>query len=75
MRTIRGQLNTEINAGLDDPKIKARFADLGGMVLTGSPHGLEKTHSKTVQIELPSCSKSDHPFRDHLPTGLLRSKR
>jgi len=31
------KLNREINAGLADPKIKARLADLGGMVLTGSP--------------------------------------
>jgi tripartite-type tricarboxylate transporter receptor subunit TctC len=30
-------LNNEINAGLADPKIKARFADLGGTVLPGSP--------------------------------------
>jgi tripartite-type tricarboxylate transporter receptor subunit TctC len=31
------KLNTEINAGLADPKIKARFADLGGTALVGSP--------------------------------------
>ena len=31
------KLNTEINAALADPKIKARFADLGGTVLPGSP--------------------------------------
>jgi tripartite-type tricarboxylate transporter receptor subunit TctC len=30
-------LNKEINAGLSDPKIKARLADLGGTVLSGSP--------------------------------------
>ena len=30
-------LNREINVGLGDPKLKARFADLGGMVLPGSP--------------------------------------
>ena len=35
--TIIGKLNTEINAALADPKVKARFADLGGMVLPGSP--------------------------------------
>jgi tripartite-type tricarboxylate transporter receptor subunit TctC len=29
--------NEEINAALADPKIKARFADLGGTVLPGSP--------------------------------------
>jgi tripartite-type tricarboxylate transporter receptor subunit TctC len=31
------KLNREINAGLADPKIKMRLADLGGMVLPGSP--------------------------------------
>jgi tripartite-type tricarboxylate transporter receptor subunit TctC len=31
------KLNKEINAGLADPKIKARFADLGGTALVGSP--------------------------------------
>ena len=35
--TIIGKLNVEINAALADPKMKARFADLGGMVLPGSP--------------------------------------
>jgi len=34
---IIDQLNWEINAGLADPRIKARLADLGGMVLAGSP--------------------------------------
>jgi tripartite-type tricarboxylate transporter receptor subunit TctC len=31
------RLNKEINAGLADPKIRERLADLGGMVLDGSP--------------------------------------
>jgi tripartite-type tricarboxylate transporter receptor subunit TctC len=31
------KLNKEINAGLADPKMKARLADLGGTVLPGSP--------------------------------------
>jgi tripartite-type tricarboxylate transporter receptor subunit TctC len=31
------KLNKEINAGLADPKIKARLADLGSTVLSGSP--------------------------------------
>ena len=34
---IIDKLNKEINAGLADPKIKARLADLGGTVLAGSP--------------------------------------
>ena len=31
------KLNKEINAGLADPKLRARLADLGGTVLAGSP--------------------------------------
>ena len=31
------KLNKETNAGLADPKIKARFDDLGGTVFPGSP--------------------------------------
>jgi len=31
------KLNKEINAALADPRMKARFADLGGAVLPGSP--------------------------------------
>jgi tripartite-type tricarboxylate transporter receptor subunit TctC len=34
---IVDKLNKEINAGLVDPKFKARLADLGGTVLAGSP--------------------------------------
>jgi len=34
---IIDKLNQEINAGLADPKIKARLADLDGTVLVGSP--------------------------------------
>jgi tripartite-type tricarboxylate transporter receptor subunit TctC len=34
---IVDKLNREINAGLADPKMKARLADLGGMVLALSP--------------------------------------
>jgi tripartite-type tricarboxylate transporter receptor subunit TctC len=30
-------LNREVNAGLADPRIKARLADLGGTVIAGSP--------------------------------------
>jgi tripartite-type tricarboxylate transporter receptor subunit TctC len=34
---IVGKLNREINAGLADPKIKARLVDFGGTALAGSP--------------------------------------
>ena len=35
--TIIEKLNIEIRAALGDPKMKARFTDLGGMTLPGSP--------------------------------------
>jgi tripartite-type tricarboxylate transporter receptor subunit TctC len=34
---IVDKLNKEINAGLADPKLKAQLADLGGIILSGSP--------------------------------------
>jgi tripartite-type tricarboxylate transporter receptor subunit TctC len=34
---IIDKLNREINAGLVDPKLKAKLADLGGTVISGSP--------------------------------------
>ena len=39
---IIDKLNKEINAGLADPKIKARLADLGGTVLALSPSDFGK---------------------------------
>ena len=39
---IVAKLNTEINAGLADPKLKARLADVGGDVLVLSPADFEK---------------------------------
>ena len=39
---IINKLNDEINAGLADPKIKARLADLGGTVFAGSPADFAK---------------------------------
>ena len=35
-------LNKEINAGRADPKIRAKLADLGGLLLAGSPAGFAK---------------------------------
>jgi len=34
---IIDKLNKEINAGLADPKVKARLAELGGILIPGSP--------------------------------------
>jgi tripartite-type tricarboxylate transporter receptor subunit TctC len=39
---IVDRLNSEINAGLIDPQLRARFAELGGTVLVGSPDDLGK---------------------------------
>src|SRR5262249_28117230 len=36
------KLNKEINAGLADPKIKARLAELGGRALPGTPADFAK---------------------------------
>jgi tripartite-type tricarboxylate transporter receptor subunit TctC len=36
------KLNAEINAGLADPKLKGRFAELGGTALPGSPDDFGK---------------------------------
>jgi tripartite-type tricarboxylate transporter receptor subunit TctC len=36
------KLNEVINAGLADPKLKARLADLGGIVMMGSPANFGK---------------------------------
>jgi tripartite-type tricarboxylate transporter receptor subunit TctC len=42
-------LNDEINAGLLDPKIKARLADLSATVLVGSPADFRKLIAKDVE--------------------------
>jgi len=39
---IVDKLNKEINAALADPKVKARLADLGGLVVLGSPADFRK---------------------------------
>jgi tripartite-type tricarboxylate transporter receptor subunit TctC len=39
---IIDKLNKEINAGLADPKIKARLFDLGGMLIPGTPEDFGK---------------------------------
>ncbi len=40
--SIIDRLNAEINAGLADPKVKANLADMGGIVLPGSPAAAAK---------------------------------
>jgi tripartite-type tricarboxylate transporter receptor subunit TctC len=48
-REIIDNLNKEINAGLADPKMKARLADLGGAVLAGSPADFGKVIAEETQ--------------------------
>jgi tripartite-type tricarboxylate transporter receptor subunit TctC len=42
-------LNREINAGLADPTIKVRLAEMGGMPLTGSPADFGKLISDETE--------------------------
>jgi tripartite-type tricarboxylate transporter receptor subunit TctC len=46
---IVDKVNKEINAGLADPKLKARFTDLGFTVLPGSPADFGKLFSEEVE--------------------------
>ncbi len=46
---IIDKLNKEINAGLDDSKIKARLSDLGGTVLPGSPADFRKLIADEIE--------------------------
>jgi tripartite-type tricarboxylate transporter receptor subunit TctC len=43
------QLNTEINAGLGDPKLKARLADLGGTPFPGTPADFGKVIAEETE--------------------------
>jgi tripartite-type tricarboxylate transporter receptor subunit TctC len=43
------KLNDKINAGLADPKIKARLADLGGAVTPGSPADFGKFVAEEIE--------------------------
>jgi tripartite-type tricarboxylate transporter receptor subunit TctC len=46
---IVDKLNKDINAGLVDPKIKARLADLGGSVLALSPADFGKLIAEEIE--------------------------
>jgi tripartite-type tricarboxylate transporter receptor subunit TctC len=48
-REIIEKLNKEINAALSDPNMKARFVDLGGTVLPGSPADFAKHIAEETQ--------------------------
>jgi hypothetical protein len=56
---IINMLNNEINAGLANPLLQARLADLGGKVLPGSPADFGKliaddTESRKLQEPRPN---------------------
>ena len=42
-------LNKEINLAFVDPKMRMRFADLGGSVISGSPHDFGKLIADETQ--------------------------
>jgi tripartite-type tricarboxylate transporter receptor subunit TctC len=46
---IVDKLNREINAALSDPRIKARLADLGGLILSGSSADFAKVLAEEVE--------------------------
>jgi tripartite-type tricarboxylate transporter receptor subunit TctC len=46
---IVDKLNREINAALSDPRIKARLADLGGLILSGSSADFGKVLAEEVE--------------------------
>jgi len=43
------KLNKEINAGLADPKLKAKLTDLGGTVISGSPADFGKLIAEEIE--------------------------
>ena len=70
---IVDKLNKEINAGLADTKLKAQLADLGGMILPGSPADFRNSSPKKLRNGArssgqPTSSRSNprqhfHKFR------------
>ena len=62
---IIDKLNKEINAGLVDLKMKARFADFGGTPLVGSPADLGKLIRRNREMG------QRHPGPQH-QGGLMR---
>jgi tripartite-type tricarboxylate transporter receptor subunit TctC len=58
---IIDELNEAINAGLSDPKIKARLADLGGTPLVGSPAEFGKFIADETEKwgKVPTAARGD----------------
>src|SRR5262245_49116411 len=78
---IIDKLNSEINAVLADPKIKAAFADLGGTVLGGSPAAfgtllatrLRKTTGRQWRPNIRLCRKSYRSSTSVAASGLVEN--
>jgi hypothetical protein len=72
--------NQEINAGLADPKIKARFADLGTTVIPGSPADFGKLIAEEIekwaQRIHQHCALANQPLPTSVQqhSGLLLSR-
>ncbi len=67
---IVDKLNKEINAALADPKMKARFADLGGRCFRWLARRLRKAHRRRNREvgqgdQVPASSQSDLPRTFH----------
>ena len=52
---IIDKLNREINAGLADAKLKARFAELGATVIPGSPADFGKLIAEETEKWAQGC--------------------
>ena len=68
----RRKLNKEINAALAEPKVKARLADAGGVVLTGSPADFGKfiadeTEKWAKVIRAANIKAEQTPLRADIP--------
>ena len=66
------KLNMEINAGLADPKMKARLADLGGTVLAGSPADFGKLIADETEkwgkvVKFSGCEAVNATLRAPIP--------
>src|SRR5262249_10289277 len=66
------KLNKEIHAALDDPKMKAHLADLGGTVLAGSPADFGKMIAEETEkwgkvIRASTSRRTDAVTRSNVP--------
>jgi tripartite-type tricarboxylate transporter receptor subunit TctC len=58
------RLNKEINAALQDPGVKARLADLGGVLIPGSPADFDKVIAEETDKWAKVIKTSNIPLID-----------